>query len=98
MMTAEMKIARRFCRLMNRIGYEDKVYDFPPDKVTRQDIPRMLAWVRMVRDTYYEDGHVNAELRSECNREWHTQVRNLNRFIEKVQAEWDALQECADKG
>ena len=87
----EKLLAMRFCKIVCHLGYDDLTYDFPPDKVTLNDIPRMRRKIRYIRDTYYEDGHANAALKEENCTEWRNHLRMLERFLKAAKAECDMI-------
>lgn len=80
-------LAKRFCKILCKLGYDDAAYDFMPDEVNMNDIQRMLKKAQDIRSTYFEEGHANSELREGFYQVWHCHVLMLDRFISAAKRE-----------
>lgn len=91
------KIVNRYNKIMNELCYEHRTIgtNFSED-TEGWNVRDMVSEVDYVLSTYYEEGHMNNELKYECYNQWRKEVDKLRRFIERFK-DLALTMECTEK-
>lgn len=78
----EQKAIKRYNKLMEYLGYEhNTIGTWLSEDTEGWNLRDMVAECDYTLSTYYENGHANYDLKSECYKRWISDVGRLKRFI-----------------